>query len=108
MNSYYLEIMSAQRQRDIERAVAKRRQIDNSASRPRESGAAARASFSRDVVPTPPVATRLVLVVAALATLYLIWGSTYLAIRIAIHTIPPLLMASTRFAIAGALLYAWS
>jgi len=37
MNSYYFETMSAQRQRDIEKAVAKRRQIDNSASRPRES-----------------------------------------------------------------------
>jgi drug/metabolite transporter (DMT)-like permease len=108
MNSYYFEVMSAQRQRDIERAVAQRRQIDNSASRPRESGAAARASLRGDVVAAPPVATRLVLVVAALATLYLVWGSTYLAIRIAIHTIPPLLMASTRFAIAGALLYAWS
>jgi hypothetical protein len=108
MNSYYFEAMSAQRQRDIEKAVAKRRQIDNSASRPRESGAAARASLPGDVVAAPPVAPRLVLVVAALATLYLVWGSTSLAIRIAIHTIPPLLMASTRFAIAGALLYAWS
>jgi drug/metabolite transporter (DMT)-like permease len=108
MNSYYFEAMSAQRQRDIERAVAKRRQIDNSASRPREGGAAARALVSSEVVPTPPVRTGLMLIVAALATLYLVWGSTYLAIRIAIHTIPPLLMASTRFAIAGALLYAWS
>src|SRR5438552_4136255 len=108
MNSFYFEAMSAQRQRDIERAVAKRRLIDNSASRPRESGAAARASISSDVVTTPPVATGLMLLVGALATLYLVWGSTYLAIRIAIHTIPPLLMASTRFAIAGAMLYAWS
>ena len=53
-------------------------------------------------------APRLALVAAALGTLYIVWGSTYLGIRIAIHTIPPLLMASIRFAIAGVLLYAWS
>lgn len=44
----------------------------------------------------------------AFAALYLIWGSTYLAIRFAIETLPPLLMASVRFLVAGALLYAWS
>lgn len=45
--------------------------------------------------------------VAAFAAVYLIWGSTYLAIRFAIETLPPFLMAGTRFVIAGALLYAW-
>ncbi len=44
----------------------------------------------------------------ALVTLYLVWGSTYLAIRVAIDTLPPLLMASVRFLIAGAILYAVS
>ncbi|MDQ6747906.1 MAG: EamA family transporter [Candidatus Dormibacteraeota bacterium] len=44
----------------------------------------------------------------ALGTLYLLWGSTYLAIRIAISTMPPLLMASVRFLLAGALMYAWA
>jgi drug/metabolite transporter (DMT)-like permease len=44
----------------------------------------------------------------ALATVYLIWGSTYLAIRIAIGGLPPFLMASVRFLIAGAILYAWA
>ena len=43
----------------------------------------------------------------AFAAVYLIWGSTYLAIRFAIETIPPLLMAGTRFLLAGAGLYAW-
>lgn len=43
---------------------------------------------------------------AAFATVYVVWGSTYLAIRIAIETMPPLLMAGTRFLLAGALLYA--
>lgn len=46
-------------------------------------------------------------VTSALAAIYLIWGSTYLAIRWAVETIPPLLMAGTRFLIAGALLYGW-
>lgn len=48
------------------------------------------------------------LVWLGLGTIYLIWGSTYLAIRVAIDTIPPLLMASGRFLASGAILYAWS
>src|SRR2546426_4817343 len=44
----------------------------------------------------------------ALTTVYLVWGSTYLAIRVAVRTIPPFLMAGVRFLIAGAVLYAWS
>jgi drug/metabolite transporter (DMT)-like permease len=42
--------------------------------------------------------------VAAFAAIYLIWGSTYLAIRVAVETMPPFLMASVRFLIAGGLL----
>jgi drug/metabolite transporter (DMT)-like permease len=45
------------------------------------------------------------LVVTAFAAVYVIWGSTYLGIRLAIDSIPPLLMAGCRFAIAGAILY---
>jgi drug/metabolite transporter (DMT)-like permease len=41
----------------------------------------------------------------AFAALYLIWGSTYLAIRFAIDTIPPLLMAGTRFLLAGLIMH---
>ena len=41
----------------------------------------------------------------AFAALYLIWGSTYLGIRFAIDTIPPLLMAGTRFLLAGTIMY---
>src|SRR5438445_8369862 len=44
----------------------------------------------------------------ALATVYVIWGSTYLGIRVAVETIPPFLMAAARFLIAGALLFAWA
>ena len=46
-------------------------------------------------------------VILAFACIYLIWGSTYLAIRFAVETIPPLLMAGVRFVIAGGLLYGW-
>lgn len=44
----------------------------------------------------------------ALLAVYSIWGSTYLAIRYAIGTMPPFLMASFRFLIAGAILYAFA
>lgn len=44
----------------------------------------------------------------AFAAVYLIWGSTYLAIRFAIESLPPLTMAGARFATAGAILYAWA
>ncbi len=49
-------------------------------------------------------------IIIAFAALYLIWGSTYLGIRFAIETIPPFLMAGTRFLIAGLIMYAiaWS
>jgi drug/metabolite transporter (DMT)-like permease len=46
-------------------------------------------------------------IVAAFAAVYLIWGSTYLAIRFAIETLPPFTMAGVRFIIAGAVLYIW-
>jgi drug/metabolite transporter (DMT)-like permease len=41
---------------------------------------------------------------AALAAVYVIWGSTYFAIKLAVESLPPLLAAGTRFATAGALL----
>jgi drug/metabolite transporter (DMT)-like permease len=43
-----------------------------------------------------------------LLILYVVWGSTYLGIAIAVDTIPPFLMAASRFLIAGAVLLAWS
>lgn len=45
-------------------------------------------------------------VIVAFAALYVLWGSTYLAIKYAIFSIPPLLMAGSRFLVAGAALYA--
>jgi drug/metabolite transporter (DMT)-like permease len=43
----------------------------------------------------------------ALLAVYIVWGSTYLAIRFAVQTIPPFLMVATRFLVAGAILFAW-
>lgn len=43
----------------------------------------------------------------ALGTVYVIWGSTYLAIRIVVETLPPFLSAGVRFIVASALLAAW-
>ncbi len=43
---------------------------------------------------------------SALIAVYLIWGSTYLAIRYAVETMPPFLMAAVRFLISGGFLYA--
>lgn len=40
------------------------------------------------------------------ASVYVLWGSTYLAIRFAVATLPPFFMAGTRHLVAGALLYA--
>ncbi len=43
----------------------------------------------------------------ALGAVYLIWGSTYLAIRFTVETTPPFLSAAARFIISGGFLYAW-
>jgi drug/metabolite transporter (DMT)-like permease len=45
------------------------------------------------------------LLIGAFIALYLVWGSTYLAIQIGIESWPPLMMAGTRFVIAGSLMY---
>src|SRR6201997_2847694 len=44
----------------------------------------------------------------AFAAIYLVWGSTYLAIRYAVETIPPLVAAGIRHTIAGGVLLAWA
>jgi drug/metabolite transporter (DMT)-like permease len=43
-----------------------------------------------------------------MATIYVVWGSTYLGIAIGIRTLPPFTMLAVRFFIAGALVYAWA
>ncbi len=63
------------------------------------------ASSPGDSTPRDPSTLRVAL---AFAAVYLVWGSTYLAIRFAIETVPPFTMAAVRFLIAGALLYVWA
>src|SRR5947207_15911119 len=46
--------------------------------------------------------------ILAFAAIYFIWGSTYVAIRYAIQTLPGFLMAATRFMIAGGVLCLWA
>ena len=46
-------------------------------------------------------------IVAAFAAVYIFWGSTYIAIALAIKSTPPFLMAAIRFFVAGLLLYIW-
>jgi len=46
-------------------------------------------------------------VLLGFAAIYLIWGSTYLGIRYAVETIPPLLMMGVRHFVAGAVVYGW-
>jgi drug/metabolite transporter (DMT)-like permease len=47
-------------------------------------------------------------VALAFAAIYLVWGSTYLAIRYAVETIPPLITAGIRHTVAGSVLLAWA
>jgi drug/metabolite transporter (DMT)-like permease len=46
-------------------------------------------------------------VLAAFAGIYIIWGTTYLAIAFAVHTMPPFISGVARFSLAGLLMYAW-
>ena len=60
-----------------------------------------------DRVASPPGTRLPSLVVASLAATWVIWGSTYLAIRFALVSFPPYLQMGTRFLVAGAVLAAW-
>lgn len=77
---------------------------DEGASAPRLSPAETSPIIPVNPSSTSPSRAALIL---AFAAIYLIWGSTYLGIRVAIETMPPLLMGGTRFIIAGAVLFAW-
>lgn len=46
-------------------------------------------------------------ILVAFAIIYFVWGSTFLAIRIGVHEVPPLLLAAMRFLAAGIVLYGW-
>src|SRR5436305_421929 len=46
-------------------------------------------------------------VLLAFASIYFVWGSTFLAIRVGVREVPPFLLAGIRFVVAGFVLYAW-
>jgi drug/metabolite transporter (DMT)-like permease len=54
-----------------------------------------------------PLGRRRAVFLFAMATVYVVWGSTYLAIRVMVETMPPLLAAGFRFLFAGGITYAW-
>jgi drug/metabolite transporter (DMT)-like permease len=47
-------------------------------------------------------------VAAALTVVYVAWGSTFVAMRVADRSLPPLVMSGVRFLAAGLLLYGWA
>lgn len=47
-------------------------------------------------------------IILAFAIIYVVWGSTFLAIRVGVREVPPLLLAALRFLLAGVILLAWS
>src|SRR5277367_3522855 len=46
-------------------------------------------------------------ILLAFAIIYFVWGSTFLAIRVGVREVPPLILAAMRFFVAGAVLYVW-
>ena len=46
-------------------------------------------------------------ILLAFAIIYFVWGSTFLAIRVGVHEVPPFLLAAIRFFVAGLALYGW-
>src|SRR5712692_4731197 len=46
-------------------------------------------------------------ILLAFAMIYFVWGSTFLAIRVGVHEVPPFLLAALRFFTAGVVMYAW-
>src|SRR5437868_11115309 len=61
-----------------------------------------------DIIPFPAARPRRIEGISAFLAIYVIWGSTFLAIRFAVESIPPLFTAATRHLIAGFILLAWS
>lgn len=60
------------------------------------------------LIPSLPAdGERRLLVPLALLSVYVIWGSTYFAIRVALEGFPPFLLGAVRFSVAGVALYAW-
>lgn len=60
------------------------------------------------MTPTAKNPRERLLLVLSFAAIYVIWGSTYLAIRFAVETIPPLMVAGMRHLVAGSVMVAWA
>jgi drug/metabolite transporter (DMT)-like permease len=58
-------------------------------------------------MPPPDKSPGKAALIAGFVTIYLVWGSTYLGIRVAVETLPPFLMAGSRFLVAGLLIAGW-
>src|SRR4051794_21318468 len=76
---------------------------DSQTASPAHSPPAAAATIA-----APSAPARRWKLVLAFGCIYVIWGSTYLAIRFAIETLPPFSMLGLRFVLAGGLLYGWA
>lgn len=74
-----------------------------SGGRPAPGNRSVLAAVSAGTGRPPPI-----LIWAALGVVYVVWGSTYFGIRIAIDSFPPLMMAGIRYLVAGAILYLWA
>jgi drug/metabolite transporter (DMT)-like permease len=88
-----------------------RRRHDTATSQPKVAGSTLAPPL--DAVDTtaeiePWLQRRRVRVALSLAIVYLVWGSTFIAIDVAMYTIPPMTLMAVRFALAGGLLYAWA
>src|SRR4029077_16676384 len=67
-------------------------------------------TLERDSAPSapavpPPASRTSTLVIVAFGLVYVVWGSTYLAIRVGIESFPPLLLAGSRHLLTGLILY---
>jgi drug/metabolite transporter (DMT)-like permease len=73
-----------------------------------DDGAPKRFEMQRNEITKINPNRNLIILIAAFAAVYIFWGSTYLAIKYAIETLPPFLMAGARFVFAGSVLMLWA
>ncbi len=81
---------------------------DPHGTHPRDAGSAVPVTVSAPGPVAAPAAPPRWRLAVGFAVIYVLWGSTYLAIRVAIDTIPPFVLGAVRFLVAGSVLYAWS
>jgi drug/metabolite transporter (DMT)-like permease len=63
--------------------------------------------MNASIAPSPAAARLSLATLAAFAGIYIIWGTTYLGIAVAIQTVPPFISGAIRFLLAGGLMYVW-